>query len=132
MTASITLHQPRRLIVGAGTIGEVGNLVADATAALVIATPITAGFVDRLKLPGKIEIFDAIPGDPDVATLDAALAVARRIRPQVVVGLGGGSVLIPGGGTAAGEEKTKVKGTNAAPANNHGRHFDFSIFRIRQ
>jgi alcohol dehydrogenase class IV len=93
MTASITLHQPRRLIVGAGTIGEVGNLVADATAALVIATPITAGFVDRLKLPGKIEIFDAIPGEPDVATLDAALAVARRVRPQVVVGLGGGSVL---------------------------------------
>ena len=48
MTASITLHQPRRLIVGAGTIGEVGGLVSDATSALVIATPITAGFVDRL------------------------------------------------------------------------------------
>jgi alcohol dehydrogenase class IV len=93
MTASITLHQPRRLIVGAGTIGEVGGLVSDATSALVIATPITAGFIDRMKLTGKIEVFDAIPGEPDVATLDAALAIARRVRPQVVVGLGGGSVL---------------------------------------
>ncbi len=93
MNASITLHQPRRLIVGAGTIGEVGGLVSDATSALVIATPITAGFVDRLKLSGKIEVFDAIPGEPDVATLEAALAVARRVKPKVVVGLGGGSVL---------------------------------------
>lgn len=93
MTASITLHQPRRLIVGAGTIGEVGGLVSDATSALVIATPITAGFVDRLKLSGKIEVFDAIPGEPDVATLEAALAVARRVKPKVVVGVGGGSVL---------------------------------------
>jgi len=93
MTASITLHQPRRLIVGAGTIGEVGGLVSDATSALVIATPITAGFVDRLKLSGKIEVFDAIPGEPDVATLEAALAVARQVKPKVVVGLGGGSVL---------------------------------------
>lgn len=93
MTASITLHQPRRLIVGAGTIGEVGGLVGDITSALVIATPITAGFIDRLRLPGKVDVFDAIPGEPDIATLEAALAVARRVRPQVVVGLGGGSVL---------------------------------------
>ena len=93
MTASITLHQPRRLIVGAGTIGEVGGLAADATSVLVIATPITAGFVDRLRLPGRITVFDAIPGEPDVATLDAALAVARSVKPQVVIGLGGGSVL---------------------------------------
>lgn len=93
MTASITLHQPRRLIVGAGTIGEVGGLVGDAASTLVIATPITAGFVERLNLPGKIEVFDAIPGEPDIATLEAALAVARKVSPQVVVGLGGGSVL---------------------------------------
>lgn len=93
MTASITLHQPRRLLIGAGTIREVGSLVADAQAVLVIATPLTAGFIDRLQINGKVEVFDAIPGEPDVATLEAALAVARRVRPQVVVGLGGGSVL---------------------------------------
>lgn len=70
MTAAITLHQPRRLIVGAGTIGEVGALVSDAVSALVIATPITAGFIDRLRLPGKVEVFDAISGEPDVETLE--------------------------------------------------------------
>ncbi|MDX3974926.1 iron-containing alcohol dehydrogenase [Shinella sp.] len=89
----ITLHQPRRLAVGAGMIGEVGTWAADAASVLVIATPITAGFVDRLKLAGRITLFDAIPGEPDTATLDAALATARQCRPDLIVGLGGGSVL---------------------------------------
>jgi alcohol dehydrogenase class IV len=60
---------------------------------LVIATPITAGFVERLRLPGRFSLFDAIPGEPDTVTLDAALEAARRIKPDLIVGLGGGSVL---------------------------------------
>lgn len=91
--APITLHQPRRLAVGAGTIGEVGAWAADAASALVITTPFTAGFVDRLELSGRITVFDAIPGEPDTVTLEAALEAARRCRPDLVVGLGGGSVL---------------------------------------
>ena len=91
--APITLHQPRRLAIGAGTISEVGAWAADAASVLVIATPVTAGFVDRLKLAGRLAVFDAIPGEPDTATLDAALEAARRHQPDLVVGLGGGSVL---------------------------------------
>lgn len=91
--ASITIHQPRRLIVGAGTIAEVGAWAQETSSTLVIATPITAAFADRLKLSGKVAIFDAIPGEPDIATLDAALEAARRAKPDVVVGLGGGSVM---------------------------------------
>ncbi len=89
----IILHQPKRLIVGAGTVGEVGNWAGEVSSTLVIATPITAGFVDRLKLPGKVTLFDAIPGEPEIATLDAALAAARSAKPDLVVGLGGGSVM---------------------------------------
>ncbi|TCM58694.1 alcohol dehydrogenase class IV [Rhizobium sp. PP-F2F-G48] len=91
--APITLHQPRRLIVGAGTIREVGGWAADAASVLVIATPITAGFIDRLQLKGRITVFDAIPGEPDIATLNAAIEAARSCRPDLIVGLGGGSVL---------------------------------------
>ncbi|TDK32194.1 iron-containing alcohol dehydrogenase [Rhizobium deserti] len=89
----IVLHQPRRLIVGVGTIGEVGPWAGEIASTLVIATPITSGFVDRLQLPGKVSLFDSIPGEPDIATLDAALAAARDARPDLVVGLGGGSVM---------------------------------------
>ncbi len=91
--APITLHQPRRLAVGAGTVADVGAWAGDAASILVVATPITAGFVDRLKLAGRVTVFDAIPGEPDIATLDAALDAARRAKPDLVVGLGGGSVL---------------------------------------
>jgi alcohol dehydrogenase class IV len=91
--ASITIHQPRRLFIGAGTIGDVGTWAADVSRTLVIATPITAGFADRLRLAGKVEVFDAIPGEPDIATLDAALVAARKVKPDLIVGLGGGSVL---------------------------------------
>jgi alcohol dehydrogenase class IV len=89
----IVLHQPKRLIVGAGSVGEVGQWAGDVASTLVIATPITAGFVDRLKLPGKVALFDAIPGEPEIETLDAALAAARAAKPDLVVGLGGGSVM---------------------------------------
>ncbi|WP_430249208.1 iron-containing alcohol dehydrogenase [Neorhizobium sp. DAR64860/K0K1] len=89
----IVLHQPKRLVIGAGSVGEVGNWAGAVSSALVIATPITAGFVDRLKLPGKVTLFDAIPGEPEIETLDAALAAARAAKPDLVVGLGGGSVM---------------------------------------
>jgi alcohol dehydrogenase class IV len=91
--APITLYQPRRLAVGAGTVAEVGAWAADAASTLVIATPITAQFVDRLQLPGRVHVFDAIPGEPDTETLDGALNAARAASPDLVVGLGGGSVL---------------------------------------
>lgn len=91
--APITIHQPRRLVVGAGTVASVGSWAGDVGSTLVIATPITAAFVDRLQLKGRVRVFDAIPGEPDVATLEAALGAARDLRPDLVVGLGGGSVL---------------------------------------
>lgn len=91
--APITLHQPRRLAIGAGAVGEVGAWAVDAASVLVIASPITAGFTDRLKVSGRTTVFDAISGEPDIATLDAALEAARRSRPDLIVGLGGGSVL---------------------------------------
>lgn len=91
--APITIHQPRRLSVGAGMTGNVGSWAPDVSRTLVVATPITAGFVDRLRLAGTVEVFDAIPGEPDIATLDAALAAARSVKPDLIVGLGGGSVL---------------------------------------
>ncbi|MGK6315523.1 iron-containing alcohol dehydrogenase [Neorhizobium sp. DT-125] len=92
-SATITIHQPRRLIVGAGTIGEVGLWAGDAKRTLVIATPFTAGFTDCLRLPGAVTVFDAIPGEPDIAIFDAAIEAARRAEPDLIVGVGGGSVL---------------------------------------
>ena len=89
----ITLHLPKQLEIGADASARVGVWAADAARILVLATPHTAGFVERLGLGGEVSLFDAIPGEPDIACLEAALAAARAARPDLVVGLGGGSVL---------------------------------------
>ena len=89
----ITLHQPKRLEIGAGASARVGAWAEDAQRIFVLATPHTSGFVDRLGLRGQVSVFDAIPREPDIPTFEAALAAARLARPDLVVGLGGGSVL---------------------------------------
>ncbi|HWL55111.1 MAG TPA: iron-containing alcohol dehydrogenase [Paracoccus sp. (in: a-proteobacteria)] len=93
LSRNITLHLPKRVEIGAGSIASVGAWAGDAERVLVIASPHTSGFVDRMGLSGKISVFDAVPGEPDIACLDAALAAARAARPDLVVGLGGGSVM---------------------------------------
>ncbi len=50
MARPITLHQPRRLEIGAGASGKLGEWADGAQRVLVIATEHTVGFVDRLKL----------------------------------------------------------------------------------
>ncbi|WP_134679038.1 iron-containing alcohol dehydrogenase [Paracoccus ravus] len=93
LARNITLHLPKRLEIGAGAIARTGAWAGDAQRVLIIASPQTSGFADRLGLSGKVSIFDAVPGEPDIACLDAALAAAREAQPDLVVGLGGGSVM---------------------------------------
>ncbi|MGA0540384.1 iron-containing alcohol dehydrogenase [Neotabrizicola sp. VNH66] len=89
----ITLHQPKRLEIGANASARVGDWAADAARIFVLATPHTAGFVDRLGLKGSVTVFDAIPGEPDIITFDSAMTAAKTARPDLVIGLGGGSVM---------------------------------------
>ncbi|WP_435169880.1 iron-containing alcohol dehydrogenase [Falsirhodobacter sp. 1013] len=89
---NITIHLPKRLEIGAGASARVGEVFA-AQRAFVLATPHTAAFADKLGLTGQITIFDDLPGEPDIACLEAALTAARAARPDLVVGLGGGSAM---------------------------------------
>lgn len=93
LARNITLHLPKRLEIGAGAVARVGAWAPDARRVLVLTTPHTVAFVDRLGLSGQVTVFDAIPGEPDIACFDAAIAAARAARPDLVVGLGGGSVM---------------------------------------
>lgn len=89
----ISLHQPRRLEIGAGAVGRVGEWAKNAKCVLVLATPHTAGFAQQLGLTGQTTVHDAIPGEPDIACFEAAMVAARKVRPDLVVGLGGGSAM---------------------------------------
>ncbi|MES2968430.1 MAG: iron-containing alcohol dehydrogenase [Pseudomonadota bacterium] len=90
---AITLHQPKRLEFGAGAAARLGEFAQPYARILVLATPHTAGLVSRLGLPADVTVFTDVPPEPDDVALDHALTVARAVRPDLVVGLGGGSVM---------------------------------------
>jgi len=93
MARAITLHQPRRLEIGAGAAARLGGWAEDFATILVIASRRTAGLVGRLGLSGRVTVLDDTPPEPDDAALDRALSAANALRPDLIVGLGGGSVM---------------------------------------
>lgn len=89
----ITLLQPPRLEIGAGTIARLGEWAAAYRRILVVAMAPTVGYLDRAGLSGDIETCTDLPPEPDLPAVERVLATARAFRPDLVVGLGGGSVM---------------------------------------
>ncbi len=93
--------QPRtRLIFGPGTSAKIPDLVKElnARSALLVtdAGIIAAGHAEKLaeevRSTGvQVTIFDRVRENPTTRDVDACLAVARECRPEVIIGLGGGS-----------------------------------------
>lgn len=94
---------PVRVVVGAGTISRVGDLAREAGARervlLVTDHAIrAAGHVSRATnaLAAAflhVVLFDDVIPNPTTETVNAGLAVARRESIDLIVGLGGGSVM---------------------------------------
>lgn len=93
MDRQITIHQPKRLEIGTGASAKVGEWATGAARPLVIASGPTAQYVKRLGLSGDVRVVDDVPPEPDLPAFETVLAHARDHRPDLVVGLGGGSVL---------------------------------------
>lgn len=93
MARTITLLQPARLEIGAGAITRLGSWSSGFRRVFVIAMGPTVGFVDRIGLEGDVTTFVDIPPEPDLPAVEAALAAARSFGPDLVIGLGGGSVM---------------------------------------
>jgi alcohol dehydrogenase class IV len=94
-TRTITLERPPTIHIGAGTAAGIGRFARarGIDRALVIASPFNADRIDRLGLACRVELFAGFDGEPDIATLTAARAVADRFQPELVVGFGGGSAM---------------------------------------
>lgn len=95
------LRGPRHVLFGRGAVGAVGRLTAEhgqralvCTDPAIAVTPILAAVLDSLTACGvAFEVFDGALPDLPVDVLDDALTAARRARPDVLVGVGGGSSL---------------------------------------
>lgn len=97
---SFTFSAPTRLVVGPGSIRRLGELARHlgATRALVTSDPgiiefgHTAAGIDSLREAGlATEVFSAFAENPSSAEIEAGTRVAREFRPDLLVGLGGGS-----------------------------------------
>ena len=93
MDRAITLHQPKRLEFGMGAAARLGEWATGFSRVLVVASPQTAKMLGKLGLTGAVTLFRDVPPEPDDKALAAVLAVAAGVRPDLVVGLGGGSVM---------------------------------------
>lgn len=90
----IEIVGPEAVEFGSGTVAAVARFAAarGLRRPLVIADEFNASRVDLLGL-GDVTVFDRVRFEPDVATLDAALAVKSRVEPDLIVGFGGGSAM---------------------------------------
>lgn len=89
----ITLNLPKRVEIGSGSAARLSEWAKGYSRVLVIASRTTGGLAGQLDLAGDVALHDKVPGEPKDSDLAAALAAARTHRPDLVVGLGGGSVM---------------------------------------
>ena len=91
---------PTRLVVGPGSVGRLGELARELGAArvLVVSDPgiveagHTAAGIESLEESGlATAMFSAFTENPSSREVEAGAAFAREFRPDLLVGLGGGS-----------------------------------------
>ena len=95
LTTPIELLQPPILKFGPGTVTEAGGFARARGVArtLVVADAFNAARVELLALPGEVAVFAGVTAEPDLPVLAAALAQAAAVKPDLVVGFGGGSAM---------------------------------------
>ena len=89
-----------RMVVGVDSIAQLGTLAAEfgIQRVLVVTDPgiVAAGHaqrgIDSLTAAGlTTETFDGARENPTTDDVNAGLEIARRFKPEMIVGLGGGS-----------------------------------------
>lgn len=95
IASPIDLVRPQEIAFGAGTLSRVARFLAERgyRRPLVVADAFNAGRLDLLGLSGEITVFGTVKPEPDLPNLDAVLALADEVRPDCVIGFGGGSAM---------------------------------------
>jgi alcohol dehydrogenase class IV len=60
---------------------------------LVVSDAFNAARVALLDLPGEVTVFGEVKPEPDLPNLEKALALAEQVKPDLVIGFGGGSAM---------------------------------------
>ncbi|MCC6175791.1 MAG: iron-containing alcohol dehydrogenase [Chloroflexi bacterium] len=97
-----TFVSPTRVLFGVGAVDTIGAEIRalDGRRVLLVTEPgvAAAGLAARVERPIRdagfeVTTFDRVVPNPDVEGVDSGAALARQIRADVLVGVGGGSAL---------------------------------------
>ena len=119
----IELLRPSTIEFGCGAVAAIARFMQarGLTRPLVVADRYNAARVGLLGLPGELSVFGDVKPEPDIPNLEAALKLAAQVKPDVVIGFGGGSAMdlaklvavLPGSGQTihdvVGPEKTRAR-----------------------
>src|SRR5438094_5782294 len=95
-----SFHTAQQILFGRGAAGQLGEVARrlGAKRVLVVTDPILlqAGIIDAVHAPLSldgvvVEIFSEGEPEPSLHAAERCIATARRVRPDVLLGLGGGS-----------------------------------------
>jgi len=95
----IRFYLPTKIVFGAGSILKLGKIVEEELKAsrvfLVTDKGIREAGIDKAIVSQfkSITVFDAIEPNPRHTTVNRAGSIARKMRPDLIIGLGGGSSL---------------------------------------
>jgi len=95
---------PTKIFFGGGRLDDCGKIVSEFNPKKILLVTSNGsmkrlGYVDRLvesvsrSTKAGIAVFDGISGEPSLETCDAVAAFAGKEKAEIVMGLGGGSVL---------------------------------------
>ena len=100
MRTTWTFHTPAQLIFGRHAVDQLGEVARQLNAQrLLVITDeslVNAGVVDRVSQPLKqngfaVDVFDGGVPDAPLHAVESAAQLARESKPDVLIGLGGGS-----------------------------------------
>ncbi len=90
---------PTQVVFGSGSLSQLGKIIHEdlhaQTPFLVTDTGVEAAGIPRAvitQIPG-IKVFNAIEQNPRHTTVNRGGEIVRQSRPDIIIGLGGGSVL---------------------------------------
>jgi alcohol dehydrogenase class IV len=106
MRTTWTFHSAGQLLFGPGAVGQLGEVVgrlvpghgAEPRRVLIVTDPVLtrAGLPERVRQPlaaagVTVETFPDGEPEPSLRAAEACVGLARRFRPDALLGLGGGS-----------------------------------------
>jgi alcohol dehydrogenase class IV len=95
LSTPIEIARPAIIEFGGGLVSAAGRWARARgySRALVVSDAFNAARVALLDLPGEVSVFGEVKPEPDLPNLEKALALAEQVKPDLVIGFGGGSAM---------------------------------------